>query len=131
MRTTDVPLSVNDFADLPLSSETGMGADLGDYASPNGVAPLGADGKVPAGYMSGGAGGGSGGQKVIRQNNDVNGTFPTRDTVSTDSSESVLYDPWFLFDKRPPIGTDQATAYAMNPAGGIPGDEVVLYGPGS
>lgn len=127
LRSTDTPLSVEDFADLPQFVTTGKLADAEDYANANGVAPLGADGKVPASYMSGGAGGG-GGDLVIEQNPDF--TFPARTVVSTDPTELVTYDPRYRFTDRPPIGTDLATAYAMNPGAGIPGDEVKIYGTG-
>lgn len=126
MRTTDVPLSVNDFSDLPLSAETGKGADLTDFGAPGGVTPLGDDGFVEARYLAGGGGGGGGGF-FIDQNPDF--SFPPRTNVTSDPSQQVIYRPGYRFTDRPVIGPDTATAYAMNFAAGIPGDDVELYGP--
>jgi hypothetical protein len=123
-RDDRTPIHTGDMDDLATVGSSNMGADLSDYGAPNGVAPLGSDGKLAAQY---GGGGGGGGEKRVYQNADF--TIPARSTVSTDPTEVVVVVLWYRNTDRPVIGTDLSTYFRIDPANGIPGDDIEFYGP--
>lgn len=124
-RDLRVPIHTGDMDDLALVGISNQGSDLSDYGAPNGVAPLGSDGKLAAQY--GGGGGSGGGEKRVYQNADF--TIPARSTVSTDPTEVVVVVLWYRNTDRPVIGTDLSTYFRLDPANGIPGDDIEFYGP--
>lgn len=123
-RSVDDPITFADTQGFATVASTGVGADLLDYGVSGGVAVYDQSGFVVNvdGSRPGGSGGGGAGDIIIPQNSD--GTYPARNTFTTDPRVSVVYLPWYDITKKPTIGIDLSTAFAVDPVQGYPGDRL-------
>lgn len=113
-RDTRVPISIDD-VNAPQVAKTGLYRDLLQI-------PAKADlvgGKVPTSQLPA-----TGSQsRPLMQRPD--GTYPARNTVSSDPTETIYFRQYYT-QAEPPRGTDGAAAYAPDPANGIPGDLLIV-----
>lgn len=123
-RSTEDSITPAETQGFALVAESGAGADLLDYGQSGGVAAIDQSGFVvnADGSRPGGTGGGNSGEVVIPQNSD--GTFPARNIYTTDPRVSAVYIPWYDITKKPTIGVDLATAFAVDASQNIPGDRL-------
>lgn len=126
-RSINDPISTNEINGLSPVATTGTWEVLQDkpaWGVGNGFATL-INGKVPVSQLPASSGGG-GGLVLITQNAD--GSWPARNTATSDPTQQVWYNPAYDPSKRPTIGADTSTAYAADPAASIPGDVLLNKG---